>query len=81
MIHSLYRQEKPVKLANLIEELNHELAYDDIPFSPSLSQMRLILKGLGFRYEVVKGNPQIYEREDLKKLRHEYLRLEICLRY
>lgn len=74
MIHGCYKNEKPVRIPELIDQIKRDLAMDGIEFDSSESNMRNILKGIGFRYEVIKGNPQIYERADLKKLRYNYLR-------
>jgi hypothetical protein len=77
-VHLFYREKKPVKLATLISVVSTELAESGINFSPSIAGMWRILKGMGFRHSVIKKNPIMYERSDIVKWRHNYLRLN-CL--
>jgi hypothetical protein len=64
-----------VKLATLISIVSSELAESEIEFTPSIAGMWRILKGMGFRHSVIKKNPIIYERSDIVRWRHDYLRL------
>lgn len=73
-IHMHYREHKPVKLANLIAIVSSELKDSGIDFAPSCAGMWRILKGMGFRHSIIKKNPVIYERPDITKWRHDYLR-------
>lgn len=66
-------------MCSLIREIGQQLheGPEIINFNPSLSQMRRILKGLGFRYEKIKGRSQIFESRDLGQVRRNFLRFKI----
>lgn len=74
MIYHKYRNELPINIQTLIMEVGEQLKMDDIHFNPSLTQMRLLLKGMGFRYEKIRGRPQIYENKDICESRQNFLR-------
>lgn len=64
----------PIKVEHLRNELRDQLNKDDIQFNPSITKFNNILKGMGFRYARIKNRNVIFEREDLTRMRADYLR-------
>lgn len=71
LIYHKYRNELPINVESLILEIGNHLKCDNIEFAPSASQMRLLLNGMGFRYEKIRGRPQIFESRDLGEKRRK----------